>query len=326
MPLSLKKVLFPMNPICHILPNSKQKEEKLRLWELSEGIMSDVDFRTQYMLEWVAALMAFLQLYDQQLLFESSTHENLNSGLGGEDYWFGLDCAGASNPYTNASDKDVTALSIWARRDGRKQKVFCDELYSANPDELISWLDERVHPSRGWFRCKYGGVDVTRAVGAYSAEKLAKSEIPVIPIFYNKTEEVTRKNYKNALFEYFKIENSAGRVQYPSQTITDGLDPLTTRPLNPTWYTARESWEVIEREDRGGLNARIEAPHGHHDDHPNADALGVFCMDRPGQFPDELRRFRKRPRPILSQGPLGTSTLARATSNLNMAAGGMYQG
>lgn len=294
MPISLKKVYFPQNPWCHILPTTRQKEEWVYLWELSDGKISEEDFRSQYNLEWLAAVMAILQLEHQRLLFETGNFEPLPEGIG-EQYFFGFDLGGAQNAYaTGTNDKDTAALSIWRKREGVKEKVFCDELYSCQIDEAINWLLHYVHPQYGIYPCVRGGVDITGSIGAYASEKLIHSRLPVCPIMYNRMEETTKKNFKNAMFDYFKMELSAGRVRYPKEYFTDGLDPVTLKPQNPVWYKCRQQWEVVERKETGGINAVISAPSGEHDDHPNADVLAVFVMDRGDQFDAQLRAQKPR--------------------------------
>jgi len=308
MPLALKKVLFPMNPMCHIIATRTQRERLVPLWELSKGKMTEEDFRSQYMLEWISALMAILALQDTRLLFENSNHSIQYRGIEAEEYVFGLDLGGTRNLYAEGEDsnKDKTALAIWSRRNGIKVKVFADELYSARPQEIVAWLMERVHPDYGWFQCSCGGVDVTSVLGALASEFLVASKLPIVPIMYNRTEETTRKNFKNAMFQYFKIENSSGRCQYPVETVTDAVDADTLRPLHPIWYAAREEWEVIESKDTGGPNLLIGAPEPYHDDHPNADVMAVFILDRKAQFEEFLRVTRKRPRPVISSGLTGS--------------------
>lgn len=303
MPLSLKKILFPKNPWCHIYESRGYKERWVRLWDLSEGKMAEEDFRSQYMLEWVAALMAILQLEHVRQIFESSDFLPPDGGQDGEEYYYGFDLGGARNVYARGpSNKDTAALSIWTRRNGIKCKVFCEELYSAQPQEAVDWLLHWVHPSFGVFPCKYGAVDVTGALGAFTSEYLVKSKLPVIPIFYNRVEETTKKNYKNAMFDYFKIEAAGGRIQYPSKIITDALDEDTLQPKFPVWNKAREQWEIIEKKDTGGNNAQISAPSTEHDDHPNSDVLCVFVMDRPQQFEDVLPKKKRRLVPLRSPG------------------------
>jgi hypothetical protein len=308
MPISLKKILFPTNPVAHILPTQLQKERQVRLWDLSDGKMSEEDFRSQYLLEWLAALMAILQLEHCQQLFEVGDFIPPERGQG-EEYFYGFDLGGTRNAYaTGVSNKDSAALSIWRRRNGVKEKIFCDELYSAQPEEAVAWLTQYVHPEHGVFPCKYGAIDVTGSIGALTSEKLVASRLPVVPIMYNRTEETTKKNFKNAMFDYFKIEVGGGRVRYPMKEITDDLDPDTLKPKNPLWYKAREQWEIIERKDTGGINAQISAPSGEHDDHPNADVLSVFCMDRPQQFDEWLKVAKPRAKrarlgaPMMSRG------------------------
>jgi hypothetical protein len=319
MPINLKKVLFPTNPICHILPTERQKERYVRLWELSDGKMTDNDYRSQYLLEWIASVMAILQMQQIQSIFESSNYEPLDCGIG-EQYYFGLDLAGTKNLYAvDSSNKDTAALSIWTKRDGKKTKVWCGEQCSSQPDQLVHWLKEITHPEWGLFPCVYGAVDVTATIGALASEHLVASKLPVIPIIYNRTEETTKKNYKNAMFDYAKIEATAERVQYPRKEVTDSLNEDTLQPLNPVWFKCREQWEVIEKDDSGrSLNAVIGAPSGEHDDHPNSDVMAIFVMDRPHQFEQALRLTRKRPRPMLGArigGGPSASAVMRASGN-----------
>jgi len=311
MPHSLKKVLYPTNPICHIHATNTQKERWVDLWELSEGIMSEEDFRSQYSLEWLAALMAILQLEHLTQLFETGDFAPLDRGEG-EEYWYGFDLAGAVNVYGSGNnDKDTAALSVWRRRNGVKEKVFCDELYSAQPEDAVQWLTQYIHPQNGIFPCKYGAIDVTGSIGAFASEKLVAARLPVVPIIYNRTEETTKKNFKNAMFDYFKIEVGGGRARYPREEFTDALDPDTLKPLNPLWYKSREQWEVVERKITGGINAQINAPSGKHDDFPNSDCLCVYCMDRPFQFEEFLKEKKQRAR-----FPVGGTSMMNRTGAL----------
>lgn len=310
MPMALKKIFFPENPMLHILPARAQKERYVPMFELSEGSMDENDFLSQYCLSWIAALQAFLCLNEQQLLFETGDFQPLTRGIDGEEYFFGLDVAGTSNVYASGNhSKDKTALSIWRRRNGNKEKVFCDELYSAQSEEIVNWLQERVNPSYGFFRTRFGAVDVTGAVGAFVSEHLQKSQLAIVPIIYNRTEPTTNKNYKNAMFEYFKLELNAGRIRYPAKEVTDELDENTLQPKYPSWYRARAEWEVIEKYDNGGINCQYSAPSSEHDDFPNSDILATFCMDREFQFSEDLKRFRKRAMPILTVGLQGNNPI-----------------
>ena len=295
MPITLKKLLFPTNPICHLLPAPRQAERFVRLWELSDGKMSEDDFRSQYMLEWLADLMAILQLGDQILMFDNPTFALPSNGIPEEEYFFGFDLGGSRNVYASGNhDKDTAALAIWRKKDGIKQKIFADELYSCQPTEAVNWLMNCVHPQYGMFPCKYGAVDVTGSLGALTSEHLVKSGLPIVPIFYNRVEETTKKNYKNAMFDYFKIEASGGRCQYPPKEYTDSLDEVLLKPKYPIWSKCREQWEIIEKQETGGNNAKIGAPSGEHDDHPNADVMAVYVMDRPQQFSEYLVGVKKR--------------------------------
>ena len=310
MPMSLKKIIFPNNPMCHLLEAPRQKEKFVRLWDLSDGKMSDSDFRSQFMLEWLADLMAVLQLEDQILMFDDPTFLLPDHGIEEEGYYFGFDLGGSRNVYASGNnDKDTAALAIWRKKDGIKQKVFADELYSCQPAEAVTWLMNYVHPIHGMFPCKYGAVDVTGSIGALTSEHLVGSGLPIVPIIYNRTEETTKKNYKNAMFDYFKIECSGGRCQYPPKEWTDSLNEDTLQYKYPIWAKCREQWEIIEKQETGGNNAKIGAPSGEHDDHPNADVMAVYVMDRPQQFQEFIVGQKKRTRcvPIRTGGLAGSS-------------------
>lgn len=308
MPISLKKALFPTNPMLHILPTPNQKERFVRLWDLSRGIMAEEDFRSQYMLEWLADVLAMLQLLDQQLLFDSGDFEPMHTGREGDQYFFGLDCGGSRNAYAaSLTDKDKAALVVWRRRGHIKQKVWCDERDDILPEHLVGWLREMCHPITGVFKCAFGTVDVTGAVGAFASQHLKSCGIPIIPIMYNRTEEITKKNFKNAMFDWFKLENAAGRTQYPSSHYTDTLDEITLLPTHPTFHEHREQWEIIEKRITTSINSVISAPAGKHDDGPNADALCVYGMDHPNLFTEELNAVKKR----VKRGMLGTSLMKR---------------
>lgn len=311
MPITLKRVWYPTNPMVHVLQTAGQRERWVRLWDLSEGSMSEEDFRSQYNLDWLADVLAFLQLQDQQLLFDSGEHEPLNSGRDGDQYFFGLDCGGSRNAYaTTVTNKDSAALSVWRRNGHVKQKVYCDERDDVLPEELVAWLRETCHPQSGRFKCAFGTVDVTGAVGAFASQHLKDCGIPIIPIMYNRTEEITKKNFKNAIFEYFKLENSAGRTQYPLASCTDRLDELTLKAVHPTFFEHREQWEILERKLTTGVNAIITAPSGQHDDGPNSDALAVYGMDHPNLF-QEVLNIKKRAK----FGSVGRGVMSRGGPN-----------
>lgn len=310
MPLNLKKALFPTNPMVHVIGTNRQEERSVRMWSLSRGTMSEDDFRSQYMLEWLADLLAFFQLQDTQLLFEMGDFEPLTQGIPGEEYYFGLDCGGSRNIYaTTYTDKDRAALSVWRRKGQIKQKVFCDERDDVSPDELIAWLRATCHPTNGQFKCRHGAVDVTGAVGAAASKPLAASGIPVIPIFYGRQDEVSKKNYKNAMFDHFRLETGAGHTQYPMASLVDALDERTTDPLFPTFYHHRDQWEKLERKLTTGINSIITAPPGEHDDGPNSDVLAAFAMDKAAQFREILNVGRRPRRAIIGRGTLGPRQL-----------------
>lgn len=307
MPNNLKKILFPTNPMVHILQAPRQKESMIRMWDIPASVMSEDDFRSQFMLEWLASITAVLPLSEQDMLFEKGDFAPMDGGGESNAFWFGLDCGGSRNAYApQDTNKDRAALCVFTRVNGIKQKVWCDEKDNIMPEQLCAWLREICHPQVGRFKCQWGTIDVTGAVGAFASQHLKDSGIPIIPIIYNRTEEITKKNYKNAIFNYFKLENASGRIQYPASRLLDLLDESNMRPVYPTFYEHREQWEKIERKLTTGTNDVISAPSGEHDDGPNADALCTYGMDHPDLFSGELNLKKRSRTSLLTPGLQGS--------------------
>ena len=79
---------------------------------------------------------------------------------------------------------------------------------------------------------------------------------------------------KNIMFAQFKHEVGYGRFKYPNKDIflkTAGLE------MNGFYHKMVGEWRDLESEQRLGVNKRIEAPSGGHDDVCCADALANFA-------------------------------------------------
>jgi hypothetical protein len=111
----------------------------------------------------------------------------------------------------------------------------------------------------------YGGI------GAAIADMFHSQHIPIVGIKFGETEKNTGKNFKNAMFNFFKLELKSGRIQYPNTSILES---------NKTMRKHFNEWCILERRKGIGMNDIISAPHYNHDDGPCADVMAVWGMDK----------------------------------------------
>jgi hypothetical protein len=285
MPLKVKEELFPDRPDLHF-----------------EGEISDIDYKTQYAMEWVTDVNLELSGADQEQLV-SGTHEILSGALPGqqEHYYFGLDTApGSLMP--GKKDLDSTVLSIWRKRGVIKEKVKCYEWKG----DVLTQLDEIrqiIHPVTGKFPCKFGLVDFSN-IATTAIFVWQKERIPVDGIAFGSHEPITGKNYKNAMFDQFRYELQNKRVFFSS------LDKINTDVVMKKSFN---EWCHIERHlKQNGINHHIGAPAEGHDDHCSADVLAVWAMDHTDQFSNAVVRTQSLPSlkinavpPLMSRRPGG---------------------
>ena len=257
MPLSMKQRIFPDRPELHF-----------------DGELTEFDFKTNYSMDWVSDVNLELSSKDQEMLF-TADYPILKKEVSKyqEKYFWGLDTA----PGTlgeNKKDLDYTVLSIWRfMAGGIKEKVACFE-WQGDSNEQISEIEQIINPIDGIFRCLFGLVDYSNiAYNLVSTFKMKK--IPIEGIVFGSREKHTGKNFKNAMFDQFKFEIIHGRVRMPKLKILD-TDKSMKKSFN--------EWCVVERHQKSGVNAKISAPSGLHDDHPCADVLAVWAMDHATDF------------------------------------------
>lgn len=257
MPLTLKEKYFPDRPDLHY-----------------DGAMSEVDFKTQYGMEWLQDINLELGEDDQKKLIDS-TYDILEKGrLELQDqYFFGLDTASGSI-LPGQKDLDFTVLSLWRKRaDNIKEKVACFQ-WQGDVLQQISEIEQIIHPETGFFHCVFGLADYSNiAIGVVESFKAKK--IPIEGIMFSSTEPSSKKNYKNAMFDQFKFELQSGRVKFPS------LEKLDTHVI---FKKSFNEWCNIERHKSLGINDKIQAPSDMHDDHTSADVLCVWGMDKLSTF------------------------------------------
>jgi hypothetical protein len=269
MPLSLKLKLWPNLP------------QELQI----DGDMTEEDFRTQYMIEWVDSISQLLTEADQKL-FLDGTHSILHQANMGEVYYYGLDTApGSLKP--GQKRLDFTSLSICRKtHEGVKEKVF-QMRWQGDPLGQIKAIRKLVHPTEGLFPCQFGLIDYSNT-GIYLVEAFKDEGLGCEGIQYQTSAPGTGKNYKNAMVDYFLFELRSKRYKYPlkkevdaSEEFSDGID----------------EWFTIERRQGQGTNDIIEAPEGRkdesdsegeadvfHDDIANSDFLSVYAADKGAQI------------------------------------------
>lgn len=261
MPKALKQWYFPNNP---------------EVW--TEGEMSVEDFKTQYMLEFVDGAGQFLST-DEWDTMTDGDFEWIKSGIQGETYVAGIDFAGSS-----AEGADFTHISVLrVLPDGRRQKVFAKDMHGVDYNnqriEIVKLFGgpRPVFPVSAIF-CDYTGcgrpiVDILRG-----QDGLRQLE----GIIFNASDTYTRSgmNMKNIMFAKLKNEISASRFQYPKKSKIEAMQSLD---LNGFYYKMIGEWKDLEMEVRIGINKRIEAPTGGHDDTCCADALANFAAEFGGK-------------------------------------------
>ena len=292
MPLQLKMKFFPHNPELHY-----------------DGDMTEIDFKTQYMVEWVERLNLLLNEEDQKKLANSS-HEWLSSGRIGEEYFFGLDF-GSGTILPNKANLDFTALSIWRRtNENVKEKVFACE-WQGDPLEILEEAEGIVDPITGRFKCKFGLIDFS-VIGVTGLSYFQKMKIACEGIMFGSTEKITRKNWKNALVEQSVFELKADRIRYPNQSNVDSIAVLKK---------GYNEWCSIEKEERLGINAKIEAPSGEHDDHFFCDTLAIYAADKMSSFKSSQYSSFKFPKLLIGQA---SSTALSGGGGKGASTGGSF--
>lgn len=245
------------------MPYTKKLEyfpNKPELW--FDGDMTVEDFETQYENKWQLDSDNLLDEQDQLLLMDNEwvpTH-------GTKQYYFGLDLAGGSDVSIDPKH-DFTQLTIVEVDKGVKRIVAGFEWQGDTYNQVQEIIDI-VHPETGKYRCIDGILD-RGSLGTAIYDQLRR-KIPVKAIMYKETDPDTKKNYKNAMFDHFLVELRSNRVKYPKAEYTN-KDKVLKKHIN--------EWTSIVRKNMVGINAKIEAPTGLHDDCANSTVMAVYCAD-----------------------------------------------
>ena len=241
MPYPVWQRYFPNNP---------------ELWRDPPNAMSEDDFETQEEMKWMVDSDLFLSEKEQsQLLGDFSFNEPET-----EEYFFGLDLAGGKD-IKKGKKNDSGSLSIGRERDGVKQKI-AQYFFQGDAVDQMDDILAIVHPSYGKFRCKYGLGDY--GYNPMMIDALGKAGVNIQSIQFGARDKNTGKNNKNAMYETAKFEIQNDRLKYPCK------DYLSKhKELNQAYI----QWCILEEKKGIGINSKLNAPEGFHDDAVASDAL-----------------------------------------------------
>jgi hypothetical protein len=268
MPKGLKVSMFPDNTELHF-----------------DGDMTELEFNTQYGMKWMDDINTFLSAEDLERLVGASDIQRVKRD--GEDYYFGLDTS-SGTLMPGKYDLDFTALCIWKKRgDGVKEKIFCREWQGTESLSQLEDIIPIIHPVTGVFPCSFGCIDYSN-IGITAVELFKRYQIHVAGVLFSATEPTSKKNYKNAMATHFKFELQADRIKYPMMEEVE---------KDKTFRKHYHQWMMLEKHQSVGLNDKILAPSGMHDDGCMADLLATYAADKHQSFAKRALSGIKLPGP-----------------------------
>lgn len=283
MPVPIKKKYFPDRP-------DLQRE--------SGREISVLDWEMQYELTWMDDVLNFLSDDDQKLLV-SGKHDLLTKGALGELYCAGLDTAQGS--ITGRDNTDETVLSIWRLRAGKAEKV-ATYIWKGDPLAQMEEIWQIIHPVTGLFKCKMTLVDYSN-IGIDIVNLFKARKVPILGRHFQATEARSKKNWKNALYDYFEVQLQTGKVAYPEFA---GLEKRELEAKGAELVQIKNAmrgfweWCDLQRIRGKGLNDKIQAPEDNvegedgeesgraFDDICTADILSVWALTHLSDLEQEL--------------------------------------
>lgn len=283
MPYSLKKEMFPNQP---------------ELW--TEGEMSEIDFRTQFMMEWVSDINLAFPEKDQLRLIDSQ-HLPLEQESPGELYYFGLDFAGGEQ-ISEGPQHDYTALTVWRKTFQNKKELVFAKRWQGNSVEQLEDIMLLINPITGVFKCKFGLADYGNMGIAYVDMMKTKYRIPIEGILFGAKDPGTGKRFKESMYNHFVFELQADRAKFPDIKLSE-VEALKASDNIKTIAEAIHEIGIFERRKGVGSNIKLTAPYNAHDDLVCSALLGVFAAD---QQANESQSAYKLPKMVI-----GPSILSR---------------
>ena len=281
MPKSIKEKIFPHDLSLH--------------YDSVEGY-SEIEWNTQYAMIWME---------DINLVLSGEQHKKLASGLFSiltkgrpeltEKYYFGLDTA-SGTLMQGQKDLDWTVLTVLRKNQDNTKDVIFKKMWQGDVVEQMQEIRDIIHPTEGLFHCVMGLADYSNiAIGI--VEMFKKEGIPIAGVSFGASEPITKKNYKNAMFDQFVFELDSGRMFYPN------IEKIKKDKCFKDGY---EQWGMVERHRKLGLNDKLGVdPSQGHDDHTSADVLACWAATQEqsyvGKVPQTMRNI-----PMGIAGPINT--------------------
>ena len=270
MPKTVKEKLFPHDPALH--------------YDSVEGY-SEIEWNTQYEMIWME---------DINLVLSGNQQKKLCSGLFNildkgrpeltEKYYFGLDTA-SGTLMPGQKDLDWTVLSIVRKNQDNTKDFVSQYMWQGDVVNQMQEIKDLIHPTEGVFKCVMGLADYSNiAIGI--VEMFKKEGIPIAGVTFSATEPITKKNYKNAMFDQFVFELDSGRVFYPN---------IEKIKKNKVFKEGFEQWGLLESHRTSvGINAKIFVdPSAGHDDIPCANVLAVWAADQEKSYAGKVPQTMK---------------------------------
>lgn len=255
MPKSLKQEYFPNNP---------------ETW--TDGEMTPVDFKTQYMLEFVLDIGLWVAENERNLFFGDFLP--IKVGQPGEIYYAGIDFAGS-----DAEGSDYTHISVVRMNpNGTREKVYAEEMfgtdYYVQKEKILNLFrgpDAKFQTKKifaDMTGCGKPIIDILRAEGLTQLEG----------IVFNASDKYTRSgmNMKNLMFTAHKADLHNGKFKYPVRESIDKNGKYQYKDF--IFNKSIQEWFDLEFEvNEVGINKKIFAGGDSHDDAPCADVLANFA-------------------------------------------------
>ncbi len=257
MPKALKQWYFPNNP---------------ETW--TEGTMDIIDFRTQYMLEFVDGAGTYLSK-DQVDALGKGEFDWLEKGVIGEKYVAGIDFAG-SNP-----DGDATHITVLrVNPDGSKHKVFAKEFNETPYPQQMYEIARLFGGYTPVFQVSKIFADYTGCGAAVVQTLRDEYGLSMMEgIIFNQTDRFTHSgmNMKNIMYAKFLQALDGGKFVYPSLERFTASELPSAGKMNTGFYHKMiGEWADLEVITGYTVNKKIQAPKGYHDDVCDADVLANF--------------------------------------------------
>lgn len=306
MPIPYKKKYFPDRPDLQAATGSE---------------ISVLDWETQYELMWAEDVQNFLS-DEEQAQLASGKHGLLLRGLPGDLYYAGLDTAQGS--LTGRKGTDETVLSIF-KREGQVSTKVATYIWKGDPLAQKDEIWEILNPKDGLFRTvRFVLVDYSN-IGVDIVEVFKRMGVPIAGKLFGAAEPKSKKNWKNAMFDFFQVQLQTGNIFYPNieelevkKISAEGDELVQVRNCLHSFG----EWCILQRIRGKGLNDTICAPEDNvdgeegtsegkpKDDAVCADVLATWAAYHEDELRQELAKGGDLSTYQIPMGAIGMSTMS----------------